>query len=325
LTGDLARPMAKVLDFGISKLDGAGGGGITKTGMVLGTPAFMAPEQARGQRVDHRIDVYAVGAILYTLLTGRRPFDHEDQGQTLLAVMEEQPPRPRSLEPSIPDELELVIQRAMAKSADDRYQTISRLHEALAPWDPGDAAIAGAPARTAPFDALAARRAPTTLSGTAASVTPGFARPTLIAFGLAGAIWVFVGATSTIAGAIRLSRGGGPRSALTTLENVLLYVGLAVALATPVVLLVRHVRKTIWDNSVAVLELVPAVRDPVLFGLAAYGLGSLLLRAVLSTAELAAPEWDVTLGATGLVLTIVVAIVGRRRPRRASNVRPTLV
>jgi len=324
LTGDLARPTAKVLDFGISKLDDRGGASITKTGMVLGTPAFMAPEQARGERVDHRIDIYAVGAILYTLLTGRRPFDREDQAQTLLAVMEEIPPRPRALEPSIPDELELVIQRAMAKSAADRFQTMTQLHDALAPWDSGDpAAPSAGAAGSAPLAGLAARRAPTTLSGTT-SLAQGFARPLLVAFAIAGGIWLLVGAASTIGAIVRLSRGGGPRAELTAAESALVYLGLTAALATPFALLYRHVRRSVWDDGYQVMELLPIVRDPVLFGLGAYGFVSLLLRATLSAADLAAPEWDVALGVIGLVATAAAALL-RKRPRRASAVRPTLV
>src|SRR4029079_2641708 len=64
LTGDLQRPVAKVIDFGISKVGGAPGPALTKTGMIMGTPQFMSPEQAKGDRVDHRADIYAVGGIL---------------------------------------------------------------------------------------------------------------------------------------------------------------------------------------------------------------------------------------------------------------------
>ncbi len=105
LTGDPAQPIAKVIDFGISKLgDDAPGTALTKTGMIMGTPSYMAPEQARGERVDHRADIYAVGAILYCALTGQRPFDSGDPTATLTAVLYPRPAssRPRSLEPSIP-------------------------------------------------------------------------------------------------------------------------------------------------------------------------------------------------------------------------------
>ncbi len=102
LTGDLATPAAKVIDFGISKVGDAPGAALTQTGMIMGTPSYMAPEQARGERVDHRADIYAVGAILYCALTGSRPFDRSDPTATLTAVLTEDPPRPRSLEAEHP-------------------------------------------------------------------------------------------------------------------------------------------------------------------------------------------------------------------------------
>src|SRR5580698_6612843 len=133
LTGDLTQPIAKVIDFGISKLDDSPGTALTKTGMIMGTPSYMAPEQARGERVDHRVDVYAVGAILYCALTGQRPFDRGDPTATLTAVLTQDPPRPRSIEPSIPEALEMVIQRAMAKEPKDRYESMTDLDAALEP------------------------------------------------------------------------------------------------------------------------------------------------------------------------------------------------
>ncbi len=140
LTGDLAAPIAKVLDFGMSRLDGREGKQLTQAGAVLGTPSFMPPEQARGDRVDHRADVYAVGAILYTLLTGQRPFDAETPAQTLLAVLAGAPLPPRDLEPTLPEPLERVILRAMDRDPDKRFATMDELGQALARCDvPGGA------------------------------------------------------------------------------------------------------------------------------------------------------------------------------------------
>src|ERR1700679_3842028 len=137
LTGDPASPLAKVIDFGISKLDDRPGTALTKTGMIMGTPSYMAPEQARGERVDHRADIYAVGAILYCALTGQRPFDKGDPTATLTAVLTTDPPRPRSLEPTIPAPLEMIIQKAMAKRPQDRYESITGLYEELAAYEAG--------------------------------------------------------------------------------------------------------------------------------------------------------------------------------------------
>jgi serine/threonine-protein kinase len=136
LTGAPAAPVAKVLDFGISKLAGDATG-LTKTGMVMGTPAYMAPEQARGDRVDHQADIYALGAILYRVVTGKRPFEEMDALATLTSVLTEDPPRPREIDPSVPDALEIVIQRAMAKDPADRYRTTAALEADLAAFDTG--------------------------------------------------------------------------------------------------------------------------------------------------------------------------------------------
>jgi serine/threonine-protein kinase len=87
---------AKVLDFGLAKIaDDAsqGGDGLTKTGQVFGTPAYMSPEQARGERCDLRTDLYAVGVMLYEMLSGRRPFDGESPISILVKHMHEPPPR----------------------------------------------------------------------------------------------------------------------------------------------------------------------------------------------------------------------------------------
>src|SRR5690606_6921779 len=108
---------------------------LTKTGMIMGTPSYMAPEQARGERVDHRADIYAVGAILYCAVTGNRPFDRGDPTATLTAVLTEDPPRPRSIEATIPEALELIIRRAMAKIPSARYQSMADLDHDLEPFD----------------------------------------------------------------------------------------------------------------------------------------------------------------------------------------------
>src|SRR5262249_52691191 len=118
------------------------GTALTKTGMIMGTPSYMAPEQARGEKVDHRADIYAVGAILYCAVTGQRPFDRGDPTATLTAVLTQDPPRPRSIEPSVPEPLEVIIQRAMAKMPSDRHQSMAELDAELAPYDLGDMELA---------------------------------------------------------------------------------------------------------------------------------------------------------------------------------------
>jgi serine/threonine protein kinase len=128
------RVHIKILDFGVAKL--ADGKDLTRTGSVVGTPAYMAPEQARGSaNVDVRADVYGVGALLYKLLTGSSPFPDEDPVTTLRRVVTEDPRRPRDLERAIPEGVELLIQRAMARSPADRPASVRQLECELAELD----------------------------------------------------------------------------------------------------------------------------------------------------------------------------------------------
>jgi serine/threonine protein kinase len=128
----------KVLDFGISKMKEAAESltsGLTKTGMALGTPYYMAPEQAQGLRdVDHRTDVYALGVILFESLTGSLPYDADTYPLLMVKIMTEAPPLLRSFRPDLPAELEHVVLRAIAKSREERFQTVEELSAALQPF-----------------------------------------------------------------------------------------------------------------------------------------------------------------------------------------------
>ena len=130
----------KVLDFGIAKLaaDGAvpgaaGSGNLrTRTGTVMGTPLYMSPEQCKGAgAVDHRSDVYALGCILFECVCGKPPFGGDGFGEIIGKHMYEPPPPPRSLDPSLPPEVEAVILRTLAKPAAERYQSMQELEAAL--------------------------------------------------------------------------------------------------------------------------------------------------------------------------------------------------
>src|SRR5690606_847111 len=131
LVGDPARPTVKLIDFGIAKLHDPKAMQ-TQTGMIMGTPAYMAPEQARGAKVDARADLYALGAIAYRCVTGRAPFDLEDPAAALHAVLTSEPPRPRLVFRELPEAFEMVLQRAMAREPDQRYATLEELDAALA-------------------------------------------------------------------------------------------------------------------------------------------------------------------------------------------------
>ncbi len=124
---------AKVLDFGVAKLDKSGLAvdNKTKTGALLGTPYYMAPEQAQGEKVDARADVYAIGVILYEGVTGKRLFDGKTLYELLIKHVQQEPVSPRSLRPDLPKLLERVILKALAKDPRDRFQSAAEMSEAL--------------------------------------------------------------------------------------------------------------------------------------------------------------------------------------------------
>jgi len=127
----------KVLDFGIAKVldDDDGGEALTETGQVIGTPSYMAPEQARGAAIDHRVDVYATGAMVYRMVTGQRPFRGDNFNQLIFAIAQGNPPPPRQLNPAVSEGLERVIARAMAVDPDARFATARAFADALADDD----------------------------------------------------------------------------------------------------------------------------------------------------------------------------------------------
>ena len=133
------KDFVKIVDFGIAKIsdiETAGGGGrkLTKTGMIFGTPEYMSPEQAAGKALDHRVDVYALGVILYEMLTGRVPF----VGDTFMGILTqhlfEPPPPMRSLNPDLRCDarVEEVVAKALAKDPQARYASMDEFAQALA-------------------------------------------------------------------------------------------------------------------------------------------------------------------------------------------------
>jgi serine/threonine-protein kinase len=331
LTGDVGRIEAatvKVIDFGISKVASAGGESLTKTGMVMGTPDYMAPEQARGDRVDARADIYAVGAILYRALTGRKPFDGLDPMATLTAVLTTEPDRPSALDASIPLALELVVQRAMAKSPKDRYQTMDELEHELAAFDPdlvGRLSTAPPPDATPmPIDVAAK----TILSGKASvrsrrsalaqtQMTARSARPGLLFFTGLGFVWLLVNLVVATGNAIRLVRGDG--SELGDAEVVLSTVGATAALVTPLVIWLRYLVREVWPNTPRAIELMARIRRTVLYSAAAYAIVALCVQLVFVVIQrragsVAHPVWA--------LFTFVLALLAAggtwmaTRPRR---------
>jgi len=270
----------------------------------------MAPEQARGEHVDHRADVYAVGAILYAAVTGKRPFDRGDPTATLMAVLTEDPARPRSIDPSIPEALEMVIQRAMAKTPSDRYQSMEEFDADLVPFD-GDGAIE-------PMSA--GRRLPTGLGRQTRDAA--LARPLIVLLTTLGGFWLFGSVITTITAAVRISRGGGPTANLTSSEAILLVLGLVFAMVTPVVLVARYLSRQVWSNSVRALDVADRIRRPVVVGLGAYGFAGLLVRVIEAivlrrAVGVAWPMWDVILCGIALISALAAMwVVDSGAPRK---------
>jgi streptogramin lyase/predicted Ser/Thr protein kinase len=123
-------------DFGLTK-HALSIGGATKPGHWVGTLDYVAPEQIRGERVDARADIYALGCVLYYALTGHVPFEHEGDEARLWAHLSEDPPKPSQREPRLPAELDEVVARALAKQPDDRFPSAGDLGRAAV------AAVAG--------------------------------------------------------------------------------------------------------------------------------------------------------------------------------------
>jgi tetratricopeptide (TPR) repeat protein len=133
-----AQPHVYVMDFGLARMT-EGASNLTVSGFVVGTPAYMPPEQARGERVDARADVYSLGATLYELLTGVRVFDGPNVYELLKRVQEDDPRPPRKIDPRIPPDLETILLKCLAKEAGARYASAAALAEDLSAFAAGEA------------------------------------------------------------------------------------------------------------------------------------------------------------------------------------------
>jgi serine/threonine protein kinase len=119
----------KVVDFGIAKASTQLAQ--TRAGVLKGKYAYMSPEQVRGQKVDHRSDIFALGLVMYEMLTGRRPFDRESSLKTLKAIVQDKPLNPREINPDIPMDVVKLLSRALEKSPDRRYKNAQEMQLAL--------------------------------------------------------------------------------------------------------------------------------------------------------------------------------------------------
>jgi serine/threonine-protein kinase len=199
------KPFVKLLDFGIAKLLSSGERSTTQTGMVMGTPHYMSPEQCHGKAVDHRTDIYAMGVMLYQLYSGRLPF----QGETFAEILAKQivdTPEPPSKHAQIPAELDKLIMKCLAKDPAARPQTAKELGQLLA------SILAGAAARVQ--RAAGQPTAATTLSASAVELRRR-EQETEVAQRRSGKLALVIGAGVVVAAGVAiavatLSGGHGP-------------------------------------------------------------------------------------------------------------------
>jgi eukaryotic-like serine/threonine-protein kinase len=175
------RRRIKVLDFGLAKLTqrlphwqpaNAPLTLATEAGMLLGTPGYMAPEQIRGQTIDHRVDIFAFGAILYEMLAGTRAFDEPTPAETFAAILKEEPRAISQIAPNIPPSLATVVKRCLEKDPEQRFQSASDLAFALETVSGGHGPVAidsgSHPRRIGPRTAIAYAAGTALLAGSLA-------------------------------------------------------------------------------------------------------------------------------------------------------------
>jgi serine/threonine protein kinase len=319
LVGRGERRTVKVLDFGISRL-GTASGTLTKFGTVMGTPAYMPPEQARGQHVDHRADVYAVGAILYEAVTGKRAFDGDDPIATLSAVLTADPPRPRTLDPSLPPMLELIIEHAMAKKPAERYASMREFDAALAQFEVADSQPSGERKSLNPLPREGATQTLLHWSHLWHSEAPlaETVRTRLLAATLSSFAYLWALLIDAGTGAIRWSRAGTP---LAATEIVLVVLGSAGLLLAPGIVWTRYVVDRVWPSTPRSIDVLSKVQRVLLTSLAAYGAGALTVRVSTSalhsaTSGAGSPSWSVLAFAAAVGAGFVGWWTGKpRKPR----------
>jgi tetratricopeptide (TPR) repeat protein len=125
----LPNGTVKIMDFGLARL---GSSDMTATGLVMGTPNYMSPEQVMGERVDVRSDVFSLGAVFYELLTSKKPFEADSVHGVLYRVVHKEPPPVRNYAPSVPQILVKTVEKALKKDKNQRFQNAGEMREAFA-------------------------------------------------------------------------------------------------------------------------------------------------------------------------------------------------
>ncbi len=119
------RNEVKIVDFGVAKL--AQGTGLTRTGTTVGTVSYMSPEQARGELVDHRTDIWALGVILYQMFAGELPFKGDFENAVVYFILNVEPNPIQDVQPAVPDEITRIVDRALKKDINERYQSMDEI------------------------------------------------------------------------------------------------------------------------------------------------------------------------------------------------------
>lgn len=122
--------LVKITDFGIARMRAATDE-LTQSGMMLGSPKYMSPEQVIGKRADHRSDLFSLGVILYELLTGAAPFNGENVTALMYQIVNFNPPAPSAVNPAVPELLDYIVAKMLAKPLDERYQSAQDLAQDL--------------------------------------------------------------------------------------------------------------------------------------------------------------------------------------------------
>ena len=162
----------KVMDFGIARAMSDAQATMTQTAQVIGTAQYLSPEQARGERVDSRSDLYSTGCLLYELLTGRPPFTGDSPVAIAYQHVRENPVPPSRVDPDVPPWADAIVLKAMAKSPDDRYQTAADMRADLQRAASGMPVAAAPPTRLDMYPQTQRMGAGTMMGGATSQIPP---------------------------------------------------------------------------------------------------------------------------------------------------------
>lgn len=214
-TGDV-----KVMDFGIARAVNEAGQSMTATSTVMGTAQYLSPEQARGEIVDARSDLYSTGVLLYELLTGKPPFTGDSAVAIAYQHVSEMAAPPSDVDPGVSPEIDAVVMHSLAKRADDRYQSAAEFRTDV------ERVIAGAPATAAVpmVTGEATRQMPTVSSGTPRRSIYDDSRPRRPRPGRSTAFWIIslLAVGAAVVGALLVGRFvfGGTSATLVTVPSL---------------------------------------------------------------------------------------------------------